>query len=156
MPVAAQPASSAAEKAYLVCATLKATVCCQPSTLGEGDAPCSPAPLVKGSVCRDAMAHLRHRMEIISRILGGGAPVKPDLLNDWEWFKRTWDAARLRSLPAQHNCALWAQFKASMKAAWGKITAGGASVVNKWEIQRKSRNHGSKPAQKHSGGGSFF
>ena len=74
--------------------------------------------LGQGNPTRGTMAHLRHGMEVLSRIRSGGATLKPDLQNDWNRLKRIWDAARLCSLPARNESALWAQFKAMMKGSW--------------------------------------
>ena len=53
--------------------------------------------------------HAQNRRDILERLRGRAKPLPPDLANDWYWFLRKWDQARLsRMIP-------W------KRAAWGSV-----------------------------------
>ena len=39
--------------------------------------------------------HRRSRLQVLERLRLRSEPLPADLANDWEWFKKNWDAARL-------------------------------------------------------------
>ena len=45
-------------------------------------------------------AHAKNRMAILERVRARAKPLPPDLANDWSWFLKHWDAARVNMLHA--------------------------------------------------------
>ena len=43
-------------------------------------------------------AHAKNRMAILERVRARAKPLPPDLANDWAWFLKHWDAARVNML----------------------------------------------------------
>ena len=56
------------------------------SDLGQGHA--------SGGTCQ----HKKNHQAILERIRARSKPLPPDLANDWHWFVKHWDAARVRNL----------------------------------------------------------
>ena len=55
--------------------------------------------------------HVKNRMAILERLRTRSKPLPPDLANDWHWFLKQWDAARLRHMPPRQRNAWGSQFR---------------------------------------------
>ena len=64
--------------------------------------------------------HAKNRQAILERLRVKSKPLPPDLLNDWQWFLRHWDTARVH------------QLSPTQKPAWGSIFVG----IVKWLLSR--------------------
>ena len=53
--------------------------------------------------------HKENRMAILERLRGRAKPLPPELANDWHWFLRHWDDARVHRLGPYH------------RAGWGSV-----------------------------------
>ena len=54
--------------------------------------------LGQGHPCGGTRAHAKNRMAILERVRARAKPLPPDLANDWSWFLRHWDTARVNML----------------------------------------------------------
>ena len=59
--------------------------------------------------------HVKNRMAILERLRGRGKPLPPDLANDWHWFLKHWDAARVKHLREFHRPGWGAMFRDIVK-----------------------------------------
>ena len=63
--------------------------------------------LGQGHAAGGTRQHAKNRVAILERLRARSKPLPPDLANDWHWFLKHWDAARVRLInPAQRNA--WA------------------------------------------------
>ena len=63
--------------------------------------------LGQGHAAGGTRQHAKNRVAILERLGARSKPLPPDLANDWHWFLKHWDAARVRLInPAQRNA--WA------------------------------------------------
>ena len=76
--------------------------------------------------------HARNRMNVLERIRLRGAPLPPEQQNDWEWFKRNWDAARLRMMEEKRRSNWGSQFKNMAQEILQKIADGETDALSKF------------------------
>jgi len=76
--------------------------------------------------------HTRNRMNVLERIRLRGAPLPPEQQNDWEWFKRNWDAARLRFMEPSRRASWGSQFKNIAQEILQKIADGETDALSKF------------------------
>ena len=63
--------------------------------------------LGQGHASGGTRQHAKNRMAILDRVRARSKPLPPDLANDWQWFLKHWDTARVSMLrPVQRNA--WA------------------------------------------------
>ena len=65
--------------------------------------------LGQGHTAGGTKLHAQNRRAILERLRGRGKPLPPDLANDWVWFLRQWDQARLSRMQP------W------RRGAWGSV-----------------------------------
>ena len=83
--------------------------------------------------------HHHNRMQVMDRVRGKAAPLPPELLNDWTWFCKHWDATRLALLWPDAKKAAWAkQFKDIMIKLTEDIRAGPQALVA-WMQQERAQ-----------------
>ena len=67
--------------------------------------------LGQGNAEGGSRAHVKNRMAILERLRCRAKPLPPDLENDWHWFIRQWDIARVRRMRDLHKLGWGAQFR---------------------------------------------
>ena len=76
--------------------------------------------------------HVRTRMQVMDRIKARGAPLPPEQANDWEWFKRKWDSARIGALHEKRRDSWGATFKDIMRELLREMKNGRMDAVSRW------------------------
>ena len=76
--------------------------------------------------------HIEARMEVLERLRRRGSPLPAEQANDWEWFKRRWDAARLTRLGDKHRCTWGATFHGIAMGLMDRIRGGELDAVSRW------------------------
>ena len=65
--------------------------------------------LGQGHAAGGTKLHAQNRRAILERLRGRGKPLPPDLANDWHWFLRQWDQARV------------SRMQPLRRGAWGSV-----------------------------------
>ena len=88
--------------------------------------------------------HIKNRMAILERLRARAKPLPPDLANDWHWFLKHWDAARVRHLRLAQRPAWGAMFLGIVKDLLEKLRDDDEAFT-KW-IRSERRLHLCAPA----------
>ena len=62
------------------------------------------------------LRHAQNRHAVLDRVRSRSKPLPLDLLNDWSWFVRHWDAARVRKLHVGARPGWGSEFRDIVKA----------------------------------------
>ena len=82
--------------------------------------------------------HVKHRMAILERLRGRGKPLPPDLANDWHWFVKHWDAARVKHLREFHRPGWGAMFRDIVKDLLERLKHDD-DALNTWMRSERAR-----------------
>ena len=88
--------------------------------------------------------HIKNRKAILERLRARAKPLPPDLSNDWQWFLKLWDAARVRHLRLDQRRAWGAMFLDLVKDLLKKLRDD-EDAFTKW-IRSERRLHLCAPA----------
>ena len=89
--------------------------------------------------------HATNRRSVLDRIRARAQPLQPEQANDWDWFVRHWDRARLANLgPAKQN-AWGAMFRDIAKDLLERLQGGEHDAVSRW-MRKESRRFLGMPA----------
>ena len=89
-------------------------------------------------------AHAKSRMAILERVRARSKPLPPDLANDWSWFLKHWDAARVRMLHPWQKDGWAGDFLKIVKDLVSKL--GGDPDALATLMRRETRIHLAAPA----------
>ncbi len=89
--------------------------------------------------------HIRNRMNVLDRIRIRSPPLPPEQANDWHWFQRHWDKARIEQLHPDRRDAWGAMFKNIALDLLERIRGGEHDALSKW-MARESREIMQVPA----------
>jgi len=76
--------------------------------------------------------HARNRMPDLDRVRHRGSPLRLEQANDWDWFKRKWDKARIGALHPNVRDSWASTFKNIMNGLLVRIRNGEHDAVSKW------------------------
>ena len=88
--------------------------------------------------------HAANRRKVLDRLRARAQPLPPDLANDWDWFCRRWDQARLALLPAWQRPGWGAAFKDIANKILDDLKRDGNALAV-W-MRQERREHLAKPA----------
>ena len=71
--------------------------------------------LGQGHAAGGTKLHAQNRRNILERLRGRSRPLPPDLANDWHWFLRQWDQARLSRMQPWKRGAWGSVFRDSVQ-----------------------------------------
>ena len=89
--------------------------------------------------------HHRNRMQVLDRIRLRGSPLPAEQANDWRWFIKNWDQARIRSLHERVRGSWGATFKDIATDLLNRIRSGEHDALSKW-MAAEGRRHLGVPA----------
>jgi hypothetical protein len=92
-----------------------------------------------------AAEHFQNRMQVLERIRLRGAPLPPHQANDWEWFKKNWDHARIAELHPAVRDSWGSTFKNIALDLLARIRNGEHDALSKW-MASEGRQHLGVPA----------
>ena len=79
--------------------------------------------------------HKRARLQVLERLRARSSPLPAELANDWEWFKKQWDDARLRCMDAKNRGSWGSQFRDIILNLLDRTKKGESNVLAKWMAQ---------------------
>ncbi len=101
------------------------------------------ADLGQGHIRGGGANHVATRMEVLDRVMRKGEALPPEQMNDWEWFKRKWDATRIACLRVK---AAWgSMFRDIVRSLLEEIAKGRKDAVAAW-MRRERREYLAVPA----------
>jgi hypothetical protein len=83
--------------------------------------------------------HKRTRLHVLERLRAKSPPLPADLANDWEWFKKNWDDARLRNMHPTRRGSWGSQFRDMIMELMARTRSGEPDVLAKWMVQECRR-----------------
>ncbi|MCP4239311.1 MAG: hypothetical protein GY772_02005 [bacterium] len=99
--------------------------------------------LGQGHIRGGGASHVATRMEVLDRVMRKGEPLPPEQMNDWEWFKRKWDATRIACL--REKTAWGSIFRDIVRSLLQEIAKGRNDAVAAW-MRRERREYLASPA----------
>ena len=89
--------------------------------------------------------HVRNRMSALDRVRLRFPPLSPEQENDWEWFKRSWDKARINRMDPRHWAGWGHVFKELVLRLLRELRDGDSKALSKW-MGREIMNYLFEPA----------
>ena len=89
--------------------------------------------------------HVRNRMNALDRLRLRFPPLSPEQQNDWEWFKKSWDTARINRMDPKVRAGWGHVFKELVLRLLRELRDGDTKALSKW-MDREIRNYLFEPA----------
>ena len=100
--------------------------------------------LGQGHASGGSRAHAKNRVAILERVRARSKPLPPDLANDWSWFLKHWDAARVAMLHPWQKDGWARDFLGIVKDLVSKLRED-EDALAKW-MRRERRKYLTAPA----------
>ena len=76
--------------------------------------------------------HIRNRMNVLDRLRLRFPPLSPEQQNDWEWFKKRWDKARISKLEPTFRLVFGHTFKEMVLRLLRQLQDGDTLALSRW------------------------
>ena len=81
--------------------------------------------------------HAKNRLDVLERLKSKAKPLPPDLANDWNWFMKHWDRARVSHLPPHQKPAWAKQFRDLVLDLLERIRDDGDALIPWMKSERR-------------------
>ena len=76
--------------------------------------------------------HVRNRMNVLDRLRLRFPPLSPEQQNDWEWFKKRWDQARINRMDPKVRDSWGHVFKEMVLRLLTQLRDGYTKALSRW------------------------
>jgi hypothetical protein len=88
--------------------------------------------LGNGHAAGGTAEHARNRMNVLDRLRLRFPPLTPEQQNDWEWFKKRWDHARINRMDAKVRDSWGHNFKEMALRLLRQLRDGDTNALSRW------------------------
>ena len=101
--------------------------------------------LGNGHVAGGTAEHVRNRMNVLERLRLRFPPLSPQQQNDWEWFKKRWDQARINRMDPKVRASWGHVFKEMVLRLLRQLQNGDGNALSTW-MDNECRQYLAGPA----------